>query len=467
MANQAVNSAYKYINRQLSGDPCMLPTAQTVIRNITAPITDDDTKFWLGMGPRELRQDVDLFVDPKASTMDPDDPRDESGTVVSSGLVEVGIRTKVPMIVDSLCIVMRGELDFAELDGNIFGDMTHYLAALTAGVDLPSLQSRFQNFLEMGAYAGTVSRYAAQLDINACCLRAARYFMEAFQVAIGCPTSPNVHEIVRQRLIEIGNCCFGPRPDGLGTSQRGWLEDVRRANERMHLMAQRGLFPTAATAARINMELSGIANQDLNDPLYGFFRSWNASTTISNTNASHIESIHQYQTKSVDEAHAALTVPGAQKWLRFRKPFVLDKDDNIDIKLSVDPQEEIFRQLALQQLSYQTPISEVKLNNAPLSAAQLAAVLSLQDGAYTANQSLLMARLPIGTLRFGILLKGVMLDCNVCSDIKQLYQRMTLDDFDKTPAGQARLSGLQRIISAGGDMGAGVIEPSGGCGCGG
>lgn len=459
MANSKLTACMKDINRQLSGDPCCLPTAQTTVKNLTAPLSDTDCRFWLGLDQRDFRQDVNLFVSPDALNPNPDDPRNESGTTISSGLVDVGVRTKVPMLVDSICIVMRGELDLSGMDGNLIGDMTHVLDALTAGTDVPTSQNRIS---DLGLPSG-VRRYAAQLDINRCCLRAARYFMEAFQVSVMCPTSPNVHEMVRQRLVEIGNCCFGPRPDGFGANLRGYLQDIRRANERMHLLATRGTFPTPATSARFDMELTGVATQDMADPLYGFFRSFNCEEARDLLTGTIAET--PVQQLSAIEGAGSLAVPGASKWLRFRKPFVLDKDDNIDIKLSVDPTEEMFRSLALQQLCYQPPISQIKLSGQALTPAQLAAVLDSTDGTYTAHILDLMARVPTGTLRFGILLKGVMLDCNVCSDVKKMFTDMSFEDFAKTPAGVGRLTGPQRFAMSCGQNLEDVIEPS--CGCGG
>ena len=425
----SLSKCIKRMDDLLSQDPMLHPTAQTVIKDLVAPLTDGDCRFWLGQqGPRGKLQQIDIAANMNQPSSANPFGAGEGETTYSFGLDINSLHVKQPMVIDSVCFVLRADLEGAGMDGNLFGDMTSALAALSNGQGLPSTQTPWGNWAMIQAaqtLLAAVSRYPSQLDINRCAMRAARLAMECFQVSVNCPGAVHGrHEILRERLMDVGNCAFGPIASGVGLHKRAWLNSVLRANKRMQVMATNGLFPSTQTAGLFDFEVPALtASSQLTDPSYGFFYPWNE--VEARKSAAMGADIVPWQQPCIDESLATLTVPGARHWVKLPRPLVLDRDDNIDIKFDVDQEDEHYRNHMLQNMCYQPPISMIR----GLSTTQAAAKLLATSGAYCAAMTQLFTRVPVGILRFGFLMKGYMVDCDECGSLKNFFRRCSDADF--------------------------------------
>ena len=456
----------------LAQDPMLHPTAQTVIKDLVAPLTDGDCRFWLGQqGPRGKLQQIDIAANMSQPSSTNPFPAGEGETTYSFGLDINSLHVKQPMVIDSVCFVLRADLEGAALDGNLFGDMTHALAALLAGAGLPSTQTPWGNTAMANQASqpslAAVSRYPSQLDINRCAMRAARLAMECFQVSVNCPGAVHGrHEILRERLMDVGNCAFGPIASGVGNNKRAWLNTVLRTNKRMQIMANNNLFPSQATANLFDFEVPAAQGATQNtDTNYGFFYPWNEVESVRAT--ANTVQVVPWQQPVIDESLSTLTVPGARHWVKLPRPLVLDRDDNIDIKFDVDQEDEHYRNHMLQNMCYQPPISMIRGLDATRAAAQLLAT----SGAYTANMTQLFTRVPAGILRFGFLMKGYMVDCDECGSLKNFFRRCSDSDFSAMKCSKGRGTRISIADDAGLSMGDVVTatKSSGGvsgCGCG-
>jgi hypothetical protein len=437
----------------MSCDPANIPTVEANLRNIQFPLSADDYNFLLGVDANGTQVGVDFFAN-NAVGGNPFDPRAFSR---SPGIVRSGLRFRTDFILDSMCIQVHCEPNSWALDGNQFRPQ----ATINTAGQLPSSPDQvWEGGLgaPLNAVAG-LNRCNAQLEWGGPTWRAASWFLQAYRIAMQCPSSANINEIFNERLVDLGNCCLGTKHEGYGTSQGSEIFGIRVVNARLNaLRAAAQMQPIAANGTNINGIIT--ATDDI-----GYFVPFNCTDAPQFTGGATGNPVRRtFQRMYVkDTNYGNMDVsPDAQKWFRLPVPRVLKRDENIEIVLKCDPNDLDFQTRMFMEMSAHAAVAQCM---SPVPGANVTAI-PLGDGTYTCLANAGYVRIPGGVMRIGIALKGWILDANLCGSIKTRFDNMSLAEFRKTAVGAARNVGAPLIeIPAGSGASLGDIV-TGGCGCG-
>ena len=439
-------------------DPTNMPVVEGNLFQTSAPISQGDVNFLSGGVDQNNQQTgIDFFSDagPSANT----DPTNPISASRDGGLVRVGLRFRTEFILDSICVKLHCEPQAMAIDGNQFFNQSQV-------TEVPTSPEEFN--WDVPLSDGTWLQHCnAQLEVGSPIWRASHWALQAYRMSLQCPSSPRIHEIMKQRLVDLGNCCLGTEYEGFGMTDASPRDFVNNTNRKLFSLtssAQCPILPTDPSQG-ISCVSNGItaANQDL-----GYFVPFNARQKWNMDPASPYA--HRYTEASrMKVAHSAfgsaVTSPGAFKWFRLAIPRVIGKDENIEISLTRSPQDAEFFQRMIRELSYQACSTMLPNQTRGVVA------ITLGDGAsYTSMTSANYVRIPAGLWRFGIALKGWLLDANLCGTVKQRMNSMSLTEWRALPEAQQRAQyGTGRIcMPSGGTTLQGVLQQSasGSCGCG-
>ena len=461
MATNNICKSKEDIDRFLACDPAHMPVVEANLRNVALPLCADDYNFFLGTDSVTGAQTgVDYFANPQSGGA-PFNPRSMSR---AAGLVRSGLKFRTDFILDSICVQVHCEPNAWALDGNQFSPQTTVDASgIPASPDLPwaGPDNPFGYYT-----AGTaINRVNAQLEWGGPTWRAAHWFLQAFRLKMQCPSAANVHELLNERLTDLGNCCLGTSYEGFGKSKASPIMGVRLTNGRLAALRAAAQFPVIAQQRLALGNGITAANQDV-----GYFIPFNCTQTPNE--ALGLVNRTPIRMGVVDESYGSQDVsPGAaSKWYRLPIPRVIEHDENIEIILQTDTAGDIdFLDKMFMEMTIMTATGNVGASPVPgvNGLAETAGTYMLGDGPYTTLAGTGYVRIPGGFMRVGLALKGFMLDANVCSSVRGYYNNLTLAEAQRNPALAARMANSQLITlsdDAGGSMPGDVVS-SGSCGC--
>ncbi len=447
-------------------DPTNIPVVEGNLFQTHAPISAADVTYLSGGNdPTSAQTGIDFFSDNAIGVaVDPTNPASLSA---DGGLVRAGLRFRTQFLLDAICIKLHCEPQQYSIDGNQF-----FTQAAVAAFGLPVSPEEY-NWDAFNSLAGVrqtpinagLTHCNAQVEVGGPILRASHFALQAYRLSLQCPSAPRIHEIFNQRLVDLGNCCLGTEYEGFGTSEASARDMIRKTNLKLQALTTQAQCPILGAGTTLSSVDNGIttAGQDL-----GYFVPFNARQrwvydTTGNALRQYTEAARM---KVVPSAFGSpIASPGAYKYYRLAIPRVIDRDENIEITLTRKTGDDEFFQRMLRELSYQA------CNSLVPGVTVAASTIALGDGAsYTSLTSGSYVRIPAGLWRFGVALKGWLLDANLCGNIKKRFNEMTLKEFMATDEGAARArygTAGPMLIKTGAAQLADVIASNGAaCGCG-
>lgn len=455
-------------------DPTNIPVVEGNLFQTHAPISQADVDYLTGSNDPEAAQPgINFFTDGSpATTLDPTNPTSFSA---DGGLVRAGLRFRTQFLLDAICVKLHCEPQALAIDGNQFFTQ----AQIETNNMIPTSPEEF-NWDAFTDIAGnrhlvcgntSLTHCNAQLEVGSPIWRASHFALQAYRMSLQCPSSPRIHEIMNQRLVDIGNCCLGTEYEGFGTtsaSERDWVAKVNRKLQLLHANSQAPVLRAGTTLSEMSNGITAGTDE------LGYFVPFNARQRwiYDETRNKYQQLTEASRMKVAPSAFGSLAAsPNAYKYYRLAIPRVIDRDENIEITLTRKSGDNEFFQRMLRELSIQMCDSLIP-NVGPSTADYPTGNICLGDGAsYTSLTSARYVRIPTGLWRFGISLKGWLLDANLCGQIKTRFSALTLKEWLETDEGAARArygtAGPMMIKNGSAQLKDVISANSGGCACGG
>ena len=451
-------------------DPTNTPVVEGNLFQTHAPISQADVNYLEGgTDPTAGQIGIDFFQD--GGPQNTGDPTNPSSFSADGGLIRAGLRFRTQFLLDAICVKLHCEPQALALDGNQFFTQ----AAVENSGSIPTSPEEFNwdTFTDIAGNSHTINaglaHCNAQLEVGSPIWRASHWALQAYRMSLQCPSSPRIHEIMNQRLVDLGNCCLGTEYEGFGTTGASEIDWVRKANFKMRSLVQNNQVPILAGGSTVSSIGNGFTT---NNAELGYFVPFNARQrwVYDSVRNKYQQLTEASRMKVANSAFGSpIASPGAYKYYRLAIPRVIDRDENIEITLARKPGDDEFFQRMIRELSVQACNSLIPNVNDNVRGGFGNIVLG--DGAsYSSISSARYFRIPVGLWRFGIALKGWLLDANLCGSIKQRFNGMSLKEFLATDEGAARAkygTAGPMLIKTGGAQLLDVIQSnSGGCGCG-
>ena len=256
----------------------------------------------------------------------------------------------------------------------------------------------------------------AQLSYGHATWKFADWFIKSYRMAVQCQSASNVHEVLNERLIDMGNCCADSSKEGFSTATGDYLEAVRLVNERLlNIWGTPALYP--------NAPLSTIPA--LTAANFGLFQPLNAQAELvqGGGGATPRRILTTAKRLAVPpQAFGGLQSAGTGgRWFKFDVPRVIRAHRNIKISLQSLPDD---------QPNYIRMLREAMVRpcSTPISCATDSRSHRIVVGdasSYTAYARSTMARIPGGRIQIGIGLRGLLLDPSICSDVESIFNNMS------------------------------------------
>ena len=392
--DNALCSSVDQLESCLKRDPHMIPTIQSAIKTFELPLDQDDID-WLGDQVDPFETDGNLAIQSKRQNLS-----------VSSGLQMNGVQFTTDFLLMGVCLYMYVEQFQFGLDGNLFGPQQLVLDA--DGCLVSPDEARFSR---QPAEVETASLLCpAQFDWGGPTLRGGLALMQAYRMVLECPSSPNVHELVNQRLTDMGNCCLHTDVSGFGTSLASEIYYIRRVNARLQQIQLNNKIPAPIDDKTFAPGHSPMYHQLISD--LGFFLPINAEVDASGSEVSPLR-----MRETISSYGALKPSSSMHKWYKMPVPRVIPAHNNIKISLKRDYGGEAYYNRMLAEMMYMpclNPVPGVSCDKFEIS-----------EDSYSGYGSCCVAKIPGGQLRLGIGLKGYQLTPNLCSTITNLFDNMT------------------------------------------
>lgn len=334
-----------------------------------------------------------------------------------------------PMAVTAICVYAYGESVGALVEGNQMGTQAAMQAANkspASPINLRASAATAANLLAGGVIPGALSLAPAHLEFGHPAWRFIWAWLQSFNLVLECPKS-SYETIIRERLVDIGNCCSLIDFSGFGNSQISHLPMVRRINERLASImtdSDEGGLP----------EVAAYNTPAGTDP--GYFYPINCEQNADGE-------ITPNRTTGVDASYGRpQAVVQQEMWLRLPYPIILDTSTKIKMSFERDDN-------AAAAPYFERMLSEACMKNALNPAFTNAGGdhFPIHEPGQVADNSggfAAFTQVPGGQLRVGIGLKGFQLRDTVCGALKS-----DIDAIAKRAAGSTSAAGAIRAFSQG------------------
>lgn len=252
----------------------------------------------------------------------------------------------------------------------------------------------------------------AQLDYGIATWKFVDWFFKTYRMSVGCQVSSNVHEVLNERLVDMGNCCIDTSKTGFSNTNGSIKEAVVLTNARMAQIAGTPcLIPSLGVV--------GLPNPSAHT--LGQFKPINANVTQRFDRADDDYTVVPVRYTVQPQAFGGIEAAGAHRWFKFDVPRVIRAHRNIKITLEreIDDTPNWVRMIREGSVHICSNLS---------SCSPTLNEFVVGDHSYTARVRSTLARIPGGRIMIGIGLKGLLLDGSLCSDVEMLFNNMSAAD---------------------------------------
>jgi len=386
MANIAMNKVMDSLPECLNAPSHTVPTVQYRMLNTNAPFDSKQNALF-------LQEKINIFNTNMSTT-------DQNGldTATSDNLIADTFSLTTPFIMMGLCIYAYGEPHAFALDGNFYGKQSEVEALATyPGSPLLFRTSPVAALQQLGLADSEgnllVSKYCqAQFDWGNPTYRASWALLHAYKVQVDCPNTASGEYVINEDLADIGNCCSHAIPEGFGASMTSWINYVRAVNARLRLLQQAG------------------TNLPAGD---GYFLPFNVDQHLCPAATSISYAVDPYRQPVVPVAYGReFMAPTIEQWYRMGTPIAMDKDTKIRINMLRSPGNDAYLNRFLEEMN-------ISGCDTPVPALDSKGAVNLFELCSTAlsSESAQFKKVPGGSLRIGIGLKGFFVKPKVCAEL--------------------------------------------------
>lgn len=387
------------LNAMLSLPLHLQSTVEFALKELELPLSREDRDFFT------QQTEINLFGAFTAT-----DRRRARKVSSSYNLAEPTLTVQTPMIVTSIAVFGYAEPHAMLVEGNNVGPQAAVEALASGGTGIvPASPINLRN--QAGALDALVNGDAsalgigfspAHLEIGGPTWNFLWAYLSAYRLTVNCPHSA-FETVMRERLVDIGNCGSLVDFRGFGSSEASHLYWTRRVNERLHEIQ--------------NAELAGLpaiaGTTESADP--GYFLPINAEQNAD-------FEITPNRTTGVARSYGtAQASADVERW--FRLPYAIALDENTKIKLLIEKDnsgdsmsvyfDRMLDEACMKQNLGPIPAAPNSLNF-PIAEADKAADPVGGVAAFT--------QIPAGLVRIGLGLKGVYVRKDVCAAWKAEMQ---------------------------------------------
>jgi hypothetical protein len=323
-----------------------------------------------------------------------------------------------PMAVTGFCVFTYGEPARGLVEGNQFGPQTAITHDPASPINLRADAASLAALVANGAGATWAS--PAHLEIGSPTWRFLWAWLQSHLMVLQCPHSA-FDTVMRERLVDIGNCCSLMDYTGFGDAQASHLYWTRRVNERL-------------TDIMHGAQEGGLPDEDRygtpagTDPGYFFpiNSEQNGDTEISPN-----------RTTGQDESYGTpRAYPAVETWFRLPYPMFLFDDTKIKLTFERDGD-------AVGARYFQRMLDEacLKLRQGPVpaldslgAAGQTFPLSEPGEAPQVAGGHADFTQLPAGQMRLGLGMKGFYLRPQICGKIKDELKNIDAASFGKCVA---------------------------------
>lgn len=395
------------IDMAMQNPGSLVPTFEFRIRTIDLPLDAQDISY--------LDTEIKVFAEEESVTT----PSGASRMTTSRNFEQPEFQLPTDFIALGVCALAYVEPYGMGVDGNVFGPPA---AVCALPFDLLSPDVLYN---EQGAFpapgntqfTACTTMCPAQLDFGTSTWKFADWFFKTYRMSVGCQISNGVHEILNERLIDMGNCCADTAKEGFSTAFGSYAEAVRLVNEKLIAMAGQTALLPPATAAGPAITLNNM----------GLFQPLNAhAELVQNAGDNTAPTGRRIRTTAErltvqPQAFGGVQAGGAGlKWYKFDVPRVIRAHRNIKISLNRYDEDLPNWIRMIREGSIRT------CDPATFCTGTTRTQIVVGDASsYTAYARSTMARIPGGRIQIGIGLKGLILDASLCNDVESLVNNMS------------------------------------------
>ena len=345
-----------------------------------------------------------------------------------------------------ICVLAYVEPYGMGIDGNLLTTQANVLAMTKQPYSPDNYYEGFDATLVNNA--GVASVCPTILDWGSPTWTFSDWFFKTYRMSVQCQVQSNVHEVLNERLIDMGNCCVDTSKEGFSNANGDWLDACTMTNSRLRAIQLAGLQP----------DLSAVGLPAMAD--MGFFQPLNAKATydVRQGVVANQMTADGLRLPPQPVAFGGVQAAGQHKWYKFDVPRFIRAHRNIKIQMERLPED-------LPNWVRMVRSAGMSMNSGVIPTGGGAAKIGdivVGDASYTAYLKTLRGKLPGGRVSIGIGLKGLLVDDSMCTnDFEQFINGLSAgeaaDAFNWT-------GGPATSNAAVVDAGKAIFGSKGGCG---